>query len=133
MRVFTSAWMPLTVLAIGIAATAVAVRAISDSAAQRDQERFDRAAHQLADKINCRLNQDITLLNGSAKMLAAAKNGYPGPDDYLPFVESFSPQDRAGNRAYGYARRLSTGELPEMIKEGKIRFCPEFKIHPESS
>ena len=44
MCVFTSAWMPLAVLAIGVAATAVAVRAISDSAVQRDQERFDRAA-----------------------------------------------------------------------------------------
>ncbi len=133
MRLFTSAWMPLAVLAIGVAATAVAVRAISDSSAQRDQERFDRAALQLADKINCRLNQDITLLNGSAKMLAVAKGGYAGPEDYLPFVEAFGPQDRPGNRAFGYARRLSTGELPAMVEDGRRRFCPDFKIHPETT
>jgi signal transduction histidine kinase/CHASE1-domain containing sensor protein/ActR/RegA family two-component response regulator len=132
MRLFHSAWMPLAVLAIGVASTAMAVRALSVSATQHDQQRFDRAARQLTDALAGRLGQESTLLNGSAKLLAS-RGEFSAPDEFVPFIDAFGPQDRPGTRAYGYARRLMTHELPNMVVEGRRRYAPDFKIHPENT
>lgn len=131
MRFFTSAGMPLAVLAMGLATTAVAVRALSDSGSQRDQQRFDRTANELASALKQRLAEETRLQAAAAKLIASC-DGQDKAAELSKFLDAFRPQDRGGTRLMGYTRRLLPHELPKLEAEHHRNGNLEFTIHPDT-
>ena len=120
---------PLTVLLVGLGATAVVAFQMRRTVDAQDRERFAAAVDRVHDGIRDRIDTYIAILHAGAGVLGG--RAVPTSQDFHAFTGRLQLQDRyPGIQGIGYTARIGPGELSQVVAAQRRSGTPDFHVWP---
>jgi signal transduction histidine kinase/CHASE1-domain containing sensor protein len=120
--------VPLLVLALALALTAVAASLVHLEADKRDATRFRKSVDQIETLLRQRLDTQVALLRGTAGLFAADE--VVTPEEFQAFADRLDLRYRyPGVIGVGFAQRLRLDEVEDFTRRRRLD-APDFTVRP---
>lgn len=121
-------WIPLFVLIIGLAGTALGAWYVASTTFEKDQARFETEAQDAIEEIERRLTNYESLLRGGAGFFAAEPHVTKG--EFAQYVDRLDlPRLYPGIQGIGFSTRVPRTEVAELESE-MAQYYPDFHVWP---
>ena len=123
-------WLPWVLLAVVSLGSVAAAWYVADSARERDQLRFEAAAHQAHEGIHDRVEGYIALLRATSGLFAAVSE--VDRELFHSYVERLELKRRyPGLQGIGFSKRIRPEETAGLPERMRAQGFPEFRHWPE--